>query len=216
MQPRVPWKADGSVPKMRNSTIIWGNTASGSSRASWSTKSPAPWKWLKMKTARGPSMKSRPSEQLRPHSLSAKDTKRFIPWRRMKSSRWWWSKTGSKFPNVSPAKIPTMCWSGRRESCFPTAPCSKSFTSGISSAEDGLSSLKIERVKKSSKDGYCSKRKKLKRCYIDWELWNRLKYGGKFEKKNRMISVECLKLPIEIKVQLSWAQNWRKTPPLVN
>jgi len=31
-------------------------------------------------------------------------------------------------------------------------------------------------------------------------------------KKKRMISVECLKLPTEIKVQLGWAQNWRKTP----
>jgi len=30
--------------------------------------------------------------------------------------------------------------------------------------------------------------------------------------KKRMTSVECLKLPTEIKVQLSLAQNWRKTP----
>ena len=27
-----------------------------------------------------------------------------------------------------------------------------------------------------------------------------------------MISVECLKLPTEIKGQLGWAQNWRKMP----
>jgi len=215
MQPRVPWKADGSVPKMRNSTIIWGNTASGSSRASWSTKSPAPWKWLKMKTARGPSMKSRPSEQLRPHSLSAKDTKRFIPWRRMKSSRWWWSKTGSKFPNVSPAKIPTMCWSGRRESCFPTAPCSKSFTSGISSAEDGLSSLKIERVNKSSKDGYCSKRKKIK-TVLHWlrvmkpvEIWRKIW-------KKEWHQLNAWNYPLKLRSNWVWPRIGEKRPSLAN